>query len=183
MGIAGLPGKAQLAAAASLHVGSLLRGRGGGTAYRCTGAAYRCRDPAHPAKLAVVLSMAAQATLTACWLHPRSVQCLLAFQLPPVAMAASSLARAAAAASGNGHLCDSALLAHPAAARRVGTLYRLLEPLVAPLEPLLLAAGIGQHHRARRCHCGGSGGRKLLLLLQEYAAAPQQKAWVDRREG
>ncbi len=106
--------------------------------------------------------MPTQDTAAACWLDPLCVQCLLAFQLPPVAMAASSLARAAVAASGNGRLCDSALLAHPAAAWRVRTLYRLLQPLIAPLEPLLLAAGIGLHHRARRCHCGGSGGRELL---------------------
>ncbi|KAL4433906.1 hypothetical protein ABPG75_000347 [Micractinium tetrahymenae] len=79
--------------------------------------------------------------------------CLLAFQLPPVAMAVSSLAWAAAAAAGNGTLCSSAFLAHPAAARRLEVLYRLLEPLVVPLEPLLLAAGVGQRHPARRCLC------------------------------
>ncbi|KAL4441891.1 hypothetical protein ABPG77_003807 [Micractinium sp. CCAP 211/92] len=111
-----------------------------------------------------------------------SVTCLLAFQLPPVAMAASSLARAAVAASGNGRLCDSALLAHPAAAWRMGTLYRLLEPLIAPLEPLLLAAGIGLHHRARRCHCVLAALQfwavgVLPAALAAQAAACRYKAW------
>lgn len=91
--------------------------------------------------------------LLALAIHPR--QRLLLFKLPPVSMAASSAAWAAANSARGSRLCSSCLQ-HRGGQWRMELLYRLLEPLVVPLEPLLLAAGIASGHPQRRCHCGAS---------------------------
>lgn len=76
------------------------------------------------------------------------------FKLPPVATAAAAAAWAALLASGNGRVCALGLAQHPACACGFDLLYRWGRPLVAPLEPMLLAAGVSRGHAARRCLCG-----------------------------
>ena len=58
------------------------------------------------------------------------------------------------ASSGTAAICSSGLLTHPATRPWIHVLYRLLEPATAPLEPLLLAAGVRRDHPHRHCHCG-----------------------------
>ncbi|KAI7836497.1 hypothetical protein COHA_009645 [Chlorella ohadii] len=107
------------------------------------------------------LDSSTAAAATAAWLAILSVasgtnpgaMLLLCFQLPPVAMAASACCTAAALASMNARVCASDFLQHPESAWRLEAYYRWLEPLIAPIEPLLLATGLHREHSERHCHC------------------------------
>jgi hypothetical protein len=97
-----------------------------------------------------------------CWVEGlaslacRLLQGAFVLQLPPVTSAAVQAAATALAAAGNRRTCASPRLTPPAVQSCLGLLYRLLEPAIAPLEPMLLAAGVGASHPHRACHCGGS---------------------------
>jgi hypothetical protein len=82
------------------------------------------------------------------------LQGAVGFPLPPVLAAGVQAVGALAVALTNGRTCSSDMMQHPAAAPHLRTLYHWLEPAVAPLEPLLLAAGVGRGHPQRHCHCG-----------------------------
>ncbi|KAL4440563.1 hypothetical protein ABPG75_003564 [Micractinium tetrahymenae] len=88
----------------------------------------------------------------------------LLFPLAPVATAAATAAWAAAVMATSWRSCTGAFMQHPVAARQLGVAYQLLRPLIAPLEPLLLAAGIGRGHPAWHCHC-------VLAAMQLYIVA------------
>ncbi|KAL4424120.1 hypothetical protein ABPG75_001421 [Micractinium tetrahymenae] len=116
--------------------------------------------------------------------------CLLGFQLPPVATAASSLAWAAALSAGHPQACASEYLQHRESRWRLEALYRLLEPAITPLEPLLLAGGIWRGHPRRRCHCVLAALHFWIVgLLPPVLAATYQvrayRAWraEERRLG
>lgn len=64
--------------------------------------------------------------------------------------------------------------------------YRLLEPLLAPLEPLLLAAGIGRGHPSRHCLCVLAAlhfwvAGLLPLVLASCCQVRAYKAWRSER--
>lgn len=84
-----------------------------------------------------------------------ALQIFPALQTPPVSTAAAAAVWAASLSATNNRACMAQVMRCPTAAWHMRVLYRTLEPLVAPLEPLLLAAGIGQGHPARHCNCGG----------------------------
>lgn len=98
-----------------------------------------------------------------CRTRHHAPQGLLFFRLPPVSMAACSLAWAAATSARGPRLC-STCMQHRGSRWRMEVAYRLLEPLVAPLEPLLLAAGVVRGHPHRHCYCGA-----LLVMLPPCA--------------
>lgn len=87
-----------------------------------------------------------------------------ALQTPPVSTAAAAAVWAASLSATNNRACMAQVMRCPTAAWHMRVLYRTLEPLVAPLEPLLLAAGIGQGHPARHCNC-------VLAALQFWVIA------------
>lgn len=81
-------------------------------------------------------------------------QCALGLPLPPLLNAAVQAAATALVARANPALCDSPYMRHAATAAGVELAYSYLEPAIAPLEPLLWAAGVGLAHPHRRCLCG-----------------------------
>ncbi len=74
--------------------------------------------------------------------------------LPPLLSAVLQVASTAAMAATNPAHCASVYVRHAQAAAHMSLLYRWLEPLVAPLEPLLWLAGVGAAQPQRRCLCG-----------------------------
>ena len=88
------------------------------------------------------------------------LQGAVGFPLPPLLAAGMQAVGTLPVALTNGRTCSSDMMQHPAAAPHLRALYRWLEPAVAPLEPLLLGAGVGRAHPHRHCHCS-----ELLLWL------------------
>ena len=84
----------------------------------------------------------------------------VAISRPPLLAAGMQAVGTLPVALTNGRTCSSDMMQHPAAAPHLRALYRWLEPAVAPLEPLLLGAGVGRAHPHRHCHCS-----ELLLWL------------------
>ncbi len=70
-------------------------------------------------------------------------------QLPPVLGAALQLVSTLVVTTTNSTQCVAA---------RMHTLYSWLQPAIAPLEPLLWAAGIPAAHPFRRCYAGEGAG-------------------------
>ena len=95
------------------------------------------------------------------------LQGAVGFPLPPLLAAGMQAVGTLPVALTNGRTCSSDMMQHPAAAPHLRALYRWLEPAVAPLEPLLLGAGVGRAHPHRHCHCG-----ELLLWLWLPACLP-----------
>lgn len=77
-------------------------------------------------------------------------------QLPPVLGAALQLVSTLVVTTTNSTQCAAQYLQHQQVAARMHTLYSWLQPAIAPLEPLLWAAGIPAAHPFRRC-CAGEG--------------------------
>ncbi|KAL4448631.1 hypothetical protein ABPG75_005850 [Micractinium tetrahymenae] len=105
----------------------------------------------------------------------------IGLRLPPLPSALLQAAGAAAMAATNPLHCASSYVRHPQAAAGMGMLYRWLEPLIAPLEPLLWLAGVGDAHSQRRCLCVLAalqfwGGLALPLLLVLLAEARSYRA-------
>jgi hypothetical protein len=91
--------------------------------------------------------------------HPMTtlVQASIGLHLPPVLSAAVQAASTAALVSTNGAHCAAGIMQHAHTAARMDAAYLWLEPLIAPLEPLLWMMGVGATHSQRRCHCGEQG--------------------------
>ena len=69
-------------------------------------------------------------------------------------------------------------LQQPESAWRLEACYRWLEPLIAPLEPLLLAAGVERQHDQRHCLCGE---RSLSAGLGNLCLQPSlARSWSGR---
>lgn len=96
------------------------------------------------------------------------------YQVPPVSTAATMAVWTAILSATNGKVCGSALLQQPVDTWHMSVWYHALEPLLSPLEPLLLAAGIGSDHPGRRCHGGAYGERRLACgtCVARCAALP-----------
>ncbi len=113
------------------------------------------------------------------------------YLVPPVALMPLAAVWAAIMSTSNARVCRNELLQHPTAAWHLHACYRLLEPLVAPLEPLLLAAGIGHGRRERHCHCGGCRGAgwwqpacsQLLSLVLLVPAPPALSTLAKQPSG
>ena len=85
-------------------------------------------------------------------------------ELPPLLSAAVQVAGVAAVAARNPRVCAAPYLQHPHNRRLLGRVYRLLQPAVAPLEPLLGAAGVsGENSLGRQCICGEPAARCCTL--------------------
>jgi hypothetical protein len=56
--------------------------------------------------------------------------------------------------STNRHTCASTHMGRPLSRSLLSSLYRLLQPAAAPLEPLLVLAGVERLHSQRQCICG-----------------------------
>ncbi|KAL4440564.1 hypothetical protein ABPG75_003565 [Micractinium tetrahymenae] len=117
------------------------------------------------------------------------VTALVFVQLPPAATAAAAAVWTMVLASGNRRVCGLQLLQHPAAAWHVDLLYSCMHPLVAPLEPLMLAVGIGRDHPARHCHCVLAALQFWLVAVGAAAAVACGQArsytawrWQQRRQ-
>lgn len=95
-------------------------------------------------------------------------------ELPPLLAAAVQLMGVAAVAARNPRVCAAPYMQHPQNRRLLGRVYRVLQPAVAPLEPLLAAVGVSsEHSMSRQCTCGepalaAGGGRALLRLAARW---------------
>ena len=97
-------------------------------------------------------------------LCPPARQAAWSLELPPLLAMGAQLAGTVVAARGNSATCASPYLHRAANRRLMARAYALLQPAVAPLEPLLATVGLQASHPSRQCLCGeqprsaGAGG-------------------------
>lgn len=84
-------------------------------------------------------------------------------ELPPMTGAALQLASVVLLASTNSSVCAGPYMADPRSQALVAAAFRLLQPAVAVLEPLLQITGVGRHHPCRQCIC-------VMAALQFWGA-------------
>lgn len=86
------------------------------------------------------------------------LQAAWSLELPPLLSAAVQLAGVVAVSFRNPSTCTATYMTQPLNTRLLGRLYRVLQPAVAPLEPLLAALGVDRANTAgRQCICGACG--------------------------